>query len=200
MENKCKFVEYSKIYWDLGKSRIKDTKDIIISNASMPLFAVVVCIVAIAFSICIGSNRLIVFSIVATILAGIVFIFTYRCDYKDLTQYKNNVSTVEKNLGIDFDKFKENYAFLESFINNLKDNNKYINDMVHQDYKFDDWQYIDIILNRFYNGIDKDYYSKLGKMSISLYGNDTLSLLDINRILGDDREYCYNKVVNNLNK
>ena len=200
METKNKFVEYSKIYRNLGKSRIKDTKDILISNASMPLFAVVVCIVAIAFSICIGSNRLIVFSIVATILAGIVFIFDYRCGCVDLTQYKNNVSTVEKNLGIDFDKFKENYVFLESFINNLKDNNKYINDMVHQDYRFEDWQYVDIILNKFYNGIDEDYYSKLGKMSISLYGNDTLSLLDINRILGDDREYCYNKVVNNLNK
>lgn len=200
METKNKFVEYSKIYWNLGKSRIKDTKDILISNASMPLFAVVVCIVAIAFSICIGSNRLIVFSIVATILAGIAFIFDYRCGCADLTQYKNNVSTVEKNLGIDFDKFKENYVFLESFINNLKDNNKYINDMVHQDYRFEDWQYVDIILNKFYNGIDEDYYSKLGKMSISLYGNDTLSLLDINRILGADSEYNYNKVANNLNK
>ena len=37
-------------------------------------------------------------------------------------------------------------------------------------------------------------------MSISLYGNDTLSLLDISRILGDDSEYRYNKVVNNLDK
>ena len=162
METKNKFVEYSKIYWDLGKPRIKDTKDIIISNASIFIFAVAICIAGIALSICTGSNELIVFSI-AIALAGIVFIFTYRCDYKDLTQYKNNVSTVEKNLGIAFDKFKENYVFLESFINHLKDNNKYINDIVHQDYKFEDWQYIDIILNRFYNGIDEDYYSKLEK-------------------------------------
>ncbi len=200
METKNKFVEYSKIYWDLGKPRIKDAKDIILSNASMLIFAVAICIVAIALSLHIGSNGLIVLSIVAIILAGIAFIFAYRCDYADLIKYKNNVSTVEKNLGIDFDKFKENYIFLESFINNLKDNNKYINDMVHQDYRFEDWQYADIILNKFYNGIDEDYYSKLGKMSISLYGNDTLSLLDINRILGDDSEYGYNKVVNNLNK
>ena len=172
MDSKNNFVEYSKIYWDLGKPRIKDAKDIIISNASMLIFAVVICVVAIALSIHIGSNGLTVLSIVAIILAGIAFIFAYRCDYADLTQYKNNVSTVEKNLGIAFDKFKENYVFLESFINNLKNNNKYINDMVHQDYRFEDWQYIDVILNKFYNGIDVDYYSKLGKMSISLYGND----------------------------
>lgn len=200
MNSKNNFVEYSKIYWDLGKPRIKDSKDIIISNASMLVFAVVISAVAIILGISNGISGMIVLSIVAIILAGIAFIFAYRCDYADLTQYKNNVSTVEKNLGIDFDKFKENYVFLESFINGLKDNRKYINDMVHQDYKFEDWQYIDIILNKFYNGIDEDYYSKLGKMSISLYGNDTLSLLDINRIFGDDREYCYNKVVNNLNK
>lgn len=200
MNSKNNFVEYSKIYWDLGKPRIKDAKDIIISNSSMLIFAVVTSAVAIILGISNGISGMIVISIVAIVLAGIAFTFAYRCDYAELIKYKNNVSTVEKNLGIDFDKFKENYVFLESFINGLKDNRKYINDMVHQDYKFEDWQYIDIILNKFYNGIDEDYYSKLGKMSISLYGNDTLSLLDINRILGDDREYCYNKVVNNLNK
>lgn len=200
METKNKFVEYSKIYWDLGKPRIKDAKDIIISYACGLILAAALNVFAIALLLNTGFNETIIISIVAIVIAGIIFIFAYRCEYADLIKYKNNVSTVEKNLGIDFGKFKENYIFLESFINNLKDNNKYINDMAHLDYKFEDWQYIDIILNRFYNGIDIDYYGKLGKMNISLYGNDTLSLLDINRILGDDSEYRYNKVVNNLNK
>ena len=200
MNNKNNFVEYSKIYWDLGKASIQDTKDIVAHNASILVLAIVISAIGTALGICNGLDGLVVLSAIAFVSVCIVFVFAYRCDYEELTNYKNNVSKLEKNLGIDFNKFKENYVFLESYISSLKDNHKYITDMECPDYKFKDWQYIDIILNKFYNGIDKDYYNKLGKESVSLYGNNTLSLLDINKILGDDSEYSYNKVVNSLNK
>lgn len=141
-----------------------------------------------------GINSSIFIIYIATALMFTLLVIYIIGGYIELSEYREGVYKLEKNLGLDFNKFKKNYVFLEGYITDLKNKYKYIRDIEFSDYSFKDWQYVDIILNKFYNGIDNDYYNKLGDSTISLYRDDSISLLAITRILGNDSEYSYDKV------
>lgn len=113
--------------------------------------------------------------------------------------YNLNLSYLEK---FNFENFKDNYIFLNHFILSMRSRDRYRMYMAGPTSNFINEQYIDIVLNRFYSGIDSDYYSIariVGTNIISLYGNDLISLDSINSILGD-YIYGYAKVAGKLKK
>lgn len=200
MDNKKKYVEYSKIYWDYGKASITNRTDIIMSCVLL-IGILITLIIADIINYIISLKdfgSFIVITYLATVVTAILLAIYLIGGREELNKYKKEVYKLEQNLGLDFNKFKENYVFLEGYITDLKNKYKYIRDIEFSDYSFKDWQYVDIILNKFYNGIDSNYYNKLGDNTISLYRDDSISLLAINRILGNDSEYSYGKVETSL--
>lgn len=113
--------------------------------------------------------------------------------------YNSSLSYLEK---FNFENFKGNYIFLNHFILSIRSRDRYRMYMAGPTFNFSNEQYIDIVLNRFYSGIDSDYYSIariVGTNMISLYGNDLIALDSINSILGDCI-YGYVKVAGKLKK
>ena len=140
-------------------------------------------------------------SLVTMILLAILVMMPSLRDWlvNKLSNHNLNSLYLEGGIELKFDYFKYNYRLLDNFIKSMRSRDRYALYLVSPSFKFSNEQYIDIILNKFYNNLDKEYYSVSGSKEISLYGDDLVSLDNINAILGDC-VYGYSNVVDSLKK
>ena len=124
MDNKKKYVEYSKIYWDYGKASITNRYDIIRSCVLL-ISILITLIIADIINYTISPkdfSSFIVITYLATVVTAILLAIYLIGGCEELNKYKKEVYKLEQNLGLDFNKFKANYVFLEGYITDLKIN------------------------------------------------------------------------------